>query len=341
MSHIPENYNNILTQLKNAIKNNHQKAIISANSHMLALYWHIGNTVSEQAKKANWGTKIIEKLANDLRNEFPDMKGFSTRNVQYMRLFAERYPNVEFTQQAVAQIPWGHHVLLMDKIKDQEMLNFYLEKTVENGWSRDVLSLQIKSNAHERYGKTISNFDKITPKANSDLIQQTFKDPYIFDFLTLREDYQERELENALTEHITKFLLELGGGFAFVGKQYHLDVGDQDFYIDLLFYNIKLHSYVVIELKKGAFKPEYLGQLSFYLSVVDDKLKSDQDNPSIGLLLCQEKNRIIAEYALKDINKPIGVSAYEIAKSIPEDLKGSLPTIEEIESELQRVQSGE
>lgn len=331
-------YIDILNQLKNKVKETHQKAILSANAQLLTLYWSIGKTVSEQVRKANWGAKIIEKLAHDLRSEFPDMKGFSLRNVQYMRLFAETYSKPEFTQQAVAQIPWGHHVLLMDKIKDPETALFYMAKILENGWSRDVLSLQIKSKAHERFGKTISNFEKISPKNNSDLLQQTFKDPYIFDFLTLHEDYQERDLENALTEHITKFLLELGAGFAFIGKQYHISIGDQDFYIDLLFYNIKLRSYVVIELKKGSFKPEYAGQLNFYLSVVDDTLKGEFDQASIGLLLCQDKNKIVAEYALKDLNKPIGISAYEIVESIPDNLKGSLPSIEDIESELTRLQ---
>lgn len=330
-----DNYAQILNSLKTAVRESRQKAVLAVNTQLLTLYWNIGNTVSQQVQQANWGSKTVEKLANDLRSEFPDMKGFSLRNIQYMRLFAETYPDIQFTQQAVAQIPWGHHVLLMDKIKDSEIALFYVHKVIENGWSRDILSLQIKANLHERQGKSISNFDKAV-NYQSDLIQQTFKDPYIFDFLTLQEDYQEKDLENALTEHITKFLLELGAGFAFVGKQYHLEVGDQDFYIDLLFYNIKLRSYIVIELKKGAFKPEYAGKLNFYLSVVDDTLKGEFDQASIGLLLCQDKNKVVAEYALKDINKPIGISAYQITESIPENLKGSLPSIEDIEKELTR-----
>lgn len=328
-----DDYAQILNNLKTAIKESRQKAVLAVNTQLLTLYWTIGNTVSQQVQQANWGSKTVEKLASDLRSEFPDMKGFSLRNIQYMRLFAETYPDIQFTQQAVAQIPWGHHVLLMDKIKDPQIALFYVHKVIENGWSRDVLSLQIKANLYERQGKSISNFDKAV-NHQSDLIQQTFKDPYIFDFLTLQEDYQEKDLENALTEHITKFLLELGAGFAFVGKQYHLEVGDQDFYIDLLFYNIKLRSYIVIELKKGAFKPEYAGKLNFYLSVVDDTLKGEFDQASIGLLLCQDKNKVVAEYALKDINKPMGISAYQITESIPENLKGSLPSIEDIEKEL-------
>lgn len=232
--------------MKTAVRESRQKAILSANAHLLNLYWKIGQAISQQVKEANWGTKIIEKLADDLLSEFPDMKGLSLRNIKYMRQFADMYPEIQFGQQAVAQIPWGHHVTIMDKIKAIDDALFYISKTIENGWSRDILSLQIKSNLHHRQGKSVNNFPSTTPDYQSDIVQQTFKDPYIFDFLTLQDDFQEKDLENALTEHITKFLLELGAGFAYVGKQYHLEVGDQDFYIDLLFYNIKLHSYVVI-----------------------------------------------------------------------------------------------
>lgn len=270
-----ENYSQVLADLKASVRESRQKAILSANSHLLNLYWKIGQTISEQVRQANWGAKIIEKLANDLRSEFPDMKGLSMRNIKYMRQFAEMYPDIQFGQQLVAQIPWGHHVLIMDKAKTVEEALFYISKTIENSWSRDILSLQIKSNLHTRQGKSVSNFTTTTPSYQSDFIQQTFKDPYIFDFLTLQEDYQEKDLENALTEHITKFLLELGAGFAYVGKQYHIEVGGQDFYIDLLFYNIKLRSYIIVELKKGSFKPEYAGKLNFYLSVVDDTLRGE------------------------------------------------------------------
>ncbi|MCD8539954.1 MAG: PDDEXK nuclease domain-containing protein [Leadbetterella sp.] len=334
-------YLEVFYQLRKKVKETRQKAFLSVNTQLLTLYWNIGKVVSEQVKHANWGAKVIERLSKDLRNEFSDMKGLSFRNIKYMRQFAETYPDREFGQQIVAQIPWGHHVLLMDKIKSSDTALFYMTKTIENGWSRDILALQIKSKVHERIGRTVNNFDKITPEQGSDFIRDTFKDPYIFDFLTLRENFQEKDLENALTEHITKFLLELGAGFAFVGKQYPITVGGQDFFMDLLFYNIRLRSYVVIELKMGTFKPEYTGQLNFYLSVVDDQLKGEFDQPSIGLLLCQEKNKIVAEYALKDLNKPIGISAYEIAESIPSNLKASLPSTEEIESELSRIQAEE
>lgn len=330
-------YFTVLDAIKKQVRVSRQKAVLSANAQLLALYWNIGKLVSKQAAKANWGAKIIEKLAADLRNEFPDMKGLSYRNIHYMRLFAETYQEVEFVQQAAAQIPWGHHIILMDKIKKPEIAIFYMTKTRENGWSRDTLALQIKSKFHLRAGKIINNFNATITKGDSDLFGQIFKDPYIFDFLTLRDDFQEKDLENALTEHITRFLLEMGAGFAFVGKQYPLQVGGQDFYIDLLFYNIKLRSYVVVELKKGPFKPEHTGKLNFYLSVIDDTLKGDLDQPSIGLLLCQEKNKVVAEYALKDLTKPLGISAYKIATSIPENIKSNLPSIEEIEGEMNFV----
>jgi len=232
-------------------------------------------------------------------------------------------------------LPWAHQVILLDKVKDKPEREFYIQKALENGWSRDVLSLQIKSNLYQRQGGSLTNFEQKLPTPQSDLARQLLKDPYIFDFLTLTEDYQEKDLESALTQHITKFLLELGAGFAFVGRQYHLEVGGQDFYLDLLFYHLKLRCYVVIELKKGKFLPEYAGKLNFYLSVVDDVLRTEQDQPSIGLLICQDKNKVVAEYALKNINKPIGVSEYQLTEAIPENLKGSLPSIEDLERELE------
>ncbi|WP_229376406.1 PDDEXK nuclease domain-containing protein [Fibrella aquatilis] len=290
-------------------------------------------TSLSSAKTEKWRYKVIEKLADDLRADFPDMHGLSRRNLFYMRKFAEAYPSNEFVQRPVAQLPWAHHVILLDKVKTAEIRDFYVAKSLENGWSRDILSLQIKSGLHERQGKAISNFDDRLPALQSDLAQQLTKDPYLFDFLTLQDDYQEKDLENALTSHITKFLLELGAGFAFVGKQYHLEVGDQDFYIDLLFYHLKLHCYVVIELKRGKFQPEFAGKLNFYLSVVDDQLKTAADQPSVGLLICQDKDKVVAEYALKDINKPIGIAEYRLTESIPADLQGTLPSVEDLERE--------
>jgi predicted nuclease of restriction endonuclease-like (RecB) superfamily len=334
MSTLPDQYPTILEELKKQIRQARLKATLAANAEMLTLYWQIGKTILEQQQQAGWGAKVIDNLSADLRKEFPDMQGISPRNLKYMRKFAATFPDLPIVQLPVAQISWAHHVIMLDKVKDQQEREFYIYKAIENGWSRDILSLQIKSNLYGRQGKAVTNFEARLPSPQSDLAQQMLKDPYVFDFLSLREDYQEKDLENALTDHITKFLLELGAGFAFLGKQYHLEVGEEDFYLDLLFYHVKLHCYVVIELKRGKFKPEYAGKLNFYLSVVDDKLRTNGDQPSIGLLICQDKNKVLAEYALKDVNKPIGVTQYELTESIPDDLKGSLPTIEDLEREL-------
>jgi predicted nuclease of restriction endonuclease-like (RecB) superfamily len=328
MSTLPDQYPTILEELKKQIRQARLKASLAANAEMLALYWQIGKTILEQQQQAGWGAKVIANLSADLRKEFADMQGISPRNLKYMRKFAVTFPDLPIVQLPVAQLPWAHHVIMLDKVKDPQEREFYIYKAIENGWSRDILSLQIKSNLYGRQGKAVTNFEARLPSPQSDLARQMLKDPYVFDFLTLREDYQEKDLENALTEHITKFLLELGAGFAFLGKQYHLEVGEEDFYLDLLFYHVRLHCYVVIELKRGKFRPEYAGKLNFYLSVVDDKLRTTGDQPSIGLLICQDRNKVLAEYALKDINKPIGVTQYELTESIPDNLKGSLPTIE-------------
>lgn len=288
----------------------------------------------ERQEKEGWGAKIIERLAVDLKNEFPDMKGFSPRNLKYMRKFASLYPDFEFVQQAVAQIPWGHTVRLMELVKDAKQREWYIFKIKEHGWSRDILVHQIESGLYHRQGKGVSNFSRTLPSPQSDLARQTLKDPYLFDFLMLENDAEEREIEKQLTHHITKFLLELGAGFAFVGRQYHLEISGNDYYIDLLFYHLKLKCYVVIELKGGKFKPEYAGKLNFYLSAVDDLLKGNNDNPSIGIILCRTKDKVLAEYSLRDINKPIGVSDYKLTHAIPEEFKSSLPSIEELESEL-------
>ncbi len=262
------------------------------------------------------------------------MKGFSTRNLKYMRALAETYPDEQFVQEALAQITWYHNLTLLDKVKDQKQREFYINKTIENGWSRNVLVLQIESRLFERQGKAVTNFDLTLPKPQSELAKQLLKDPYNFDFLTLHDEAVERDLEKALLENIRKFLLELGVGFAFVGSQYHLEVGGECFYIDLLFYHLKLRSFVAIDLKMGKFKPEFAGKMNFYLSAVDDLLRHEKDEPSIGLILCKSKNGVVAEYGLRDINKPIGVSEMRWLEELPENLKGSLPTIEEIEKEL-------
>ena len=336
MQNLPGEYPQILESIKTEIRQARVKAVLSANAHLLALYWKIGKTVLEQQQQANWGDKVTERLAEDLKREFPDMKGFSLRNLNYMRQFASVHPDFTIVQRVVAQLPWSHHVILIDKVKDEQQRNFYMQKVLENGWSRDILSLQIKSGLYARQGSSITNFTATLPAPQSDLARQVFKDPYIFDFLTMSDDYLEKDLEKSLIDHISKFLVELGAGFAYVARQYHLEVGDDDYYIDLLFYHLKLRCYVVIELKKGRFQPEHAGKLNFYLSIVDDKLRHPSDQKTIGLLICRDNNKIVAEYSLRDINKPIGISEYQLTTAIPDDLKGSLPTIEELEKELEQ-----
>lgn len=337
MSVLPDQYPLILSQLKAAIRQSRLKALLSANAEMLLLYWKIGKTILDQQDQSGWGSKVIEQLAKDLKSEFTDMHGLSVRNLKYMRQFAKAYSNSEFVQASLAQITWYHHITLLSKVKDESDRLSYIQETARNGWSRDIMVMQIESGYLKRKGKGTSNFESRLPPTQSDLAQQVTKDPYLFDFISLAENYKEKGLEDALTNHIVKFLLELGAGFAFVGRQYHLDIGDSDFYIDLLFYHLKLRSYVVIELKTGKFIPEYAGKLNFYLSVVDDILKTDLDQPTIGLLICQDKNKVVAEYALKDMNKPIGIAEYKITDSIPQNLKGNLPSIEELEKELESL----
>ena len=326
-------YLQIIETIKGQIKGAQYQAALNVNRELIMLYYHIGKVINEHK---TWGSKFIENLAADIRISFPNVKGYSVRNLKYMAKFAETYPDEEFVQQAVAQIPWGHTVVLLDKFSDSTVRNWYIEKTIENGWSRNVLIHQIENGLYERQvlaGK-IANFENRLASPQSELALQTMKDPYIFDFIPFSEDMVERDIENALVKDITKLLLELGTGFAFLGNQYHINVGGDDFYIDLLFYNLNLRCYVVIELKTGEFKPEYAGQLNFYLSAVDGILKRPEDNPSIGLLLCKSKNDLIAEYALKDMSKPIGVSEYKITSCLPEDLSKQLPSVEDIQRRI-------
>lgn len=331
---ISEDYADFLQSLKSRIATAQTKAALAVNRELVLLYWNIGREILERQEKQGWGAKVVDQLSRDLRSAFPEMKGFSRANLLYMRRFAETYPDEQFVQVVLGQITWYHNITLLDKVKDQKEREFYLRQTVENGWSRNVMVWQIESKLFERQGKAITNFELTLPKPQSDLAHQLLKDPYNFDFLTLYDDAVERDLENALIANIQKFLLELGVGFAFVGRQYHLEIGGQDFYIDLLFYHLKLRCFVVIELKIGEFKPEFAGKMNFYLSAVDDLLKHEKDEPSIGLILCKSKNKFIAEYALRDLQKPIGVSEMQILQALPENLKGSLPTIEELEKGL-------
>ena len=336
-------YKVFLKQIKNKIQSSQIKAAVSVNQEMLKLYWFIGSEIVKKQKTANWGDGLLKQVSADLKKEFPEMKGFSTRNLHFMKQwYLYWYKELIIVQQLVSQlekspifqIPWGQNLVIISKSNSIKEALFYVNKTIENNWSRNVLLNQIESKLYERQGKAITNFDKQLPVQNSDLAKEILKDPYNFDFLTIQEKYNERELEKALVADITNFLLELGEGFSYVGKQYKLSVDNEDFYIDLLFYHIKLHSYVVIELKTGKFKPEYAGKLNFYVSAVDGILKTEQDNPTIGILICKEKSKTIVEYALKDISKPIGVSEYELTKYLPDKYKNALPSIEQIEREI-------
>ena len=301
----------------------------------MLLYWQIGRDILARQAEQGWGAKVIDRLAHDLRNAFPEMKGFSPRNLKYMRTFAEAWPDTEFVQEALAQLPWYHQLALLDKLKTTDERRWYAQKAIDNNWSRNVLVMQIETRLRERQGKAVTNFEQQLPKPQSDLARESLKDPYRFDFLGLTDEAQEREIESALMQHVTCFLLELGAGFAFVGRQVLLNVGCEEFFIDLLFYHLKLRCYVVIELKAGKFKPEHLGQLGFYLTAVDRLVKSEQVAPSIGLLLCKSKNKVVAEYALGDKTQPMGIAEYKLLESLPEPLQTSLPTIEEIERELE------
>jgi len=327
-------YAEFLQDLKARIQQAQIRAALAVNRELVLLYWNIGREILQKQQLLGWGAKVVERLSKDLRREFPEMKGFSRANLLYMRAFAEAYPNERFVQQVVGQIPWGHNIRILDKVKDQTEREFYIRETIANGWSRNVLALQIQSGLYQRQGKALTNFDLTLPKPQSDLAQNLLKDPYSFDFLGLGKEAHERDIERAMMEHLRAFLLELGAGFAFVGNQYHLEVGGEDFFIDQLFYHLKLRCFVVLELKATEFRPEYLGKLNFYLSAVDSMLRHETDAPTVGLLLCRKHNQLVAEYALRDMNKPIGVSAYELTRALPEEFKGSLPTIEEIEAEL-------
>lgn len=335
MANLPiKEYGEFLQSLKERVSTSRYKAARTVNAELILLYHHIGTEILNRQNKHGWGAKIIDQLSKDLIAEFPEMKGFSTRNLKYMRQFAEAYTDLQFVQRVAAQLPWFHIVTIMQQFQMPNDRLFYIEKAIEHSWSRSALNRQIETSLHLRQDQAINNFKATLPAPQSDLAHHMLKDPYIFDFLSIGEDAHEREVEKAMINHIEKFMLALGDGFAFVGRQYHLNVGDQDFYIDLLFYHLKLRSFVVIELKDQEFKPEYGGKMNFYLSAVDDILKHKSDNPTIGLILCKSKNKIVAEYALKDMSKPIGLAEYNLTGALPDEIKTALPTIEELETEL-------
>lgn len=327
-------YEELLHELKEQVQIAQVRAALAVNSELVLLYGRIGARISQRIRENRWGAKVVDQLSADLRRAFPGTQGFSPRNLRYMRSFAEAWGDETILQQVAAKIPWFHNCILLDKVKDDAERLWYAQHTVEHGWSRNVLVHQIESNLYARQGKAITNFERALPSPQSDLARQLLKDPYNFDFLTLQKDAEERELERGLIDHIRKFLLELGAGFAFLGSQYHLEFDDEDYYLDLLFYHVKLRCYVIIELKNGKFLPEYAGKMNFYLNVVDDVLRHPDDAPSIGLILCKEKKALAVEYALRGTRTPIGVSQYQFTEKLPEALKSSIPTPEQFSAEL-------
>ena len=302
------NYGELLQDLKERITKERLRVTMAANAAMVLLYWDIGRAILERQQKEGWGAKVIDRLSRDLRNAFPDMKGLSPRNLKYMRAFARAWPDRKIVQEVLAQITWYHNITLLEKLDTSEDRLWYADRTAKEGWSRNILTLQIESQLHKRQGKAVTNFQATLPPADSDMAAQVFKDPYLFDFLGTTDPRREREVEQALIDHIQKFLLELGAGFAFVGRQVHLEFSNSDYYIDLLFYHLRLRCFVVVELKAVPFNPSFVGQLNMYLSAVDDLLRHTDDKPTIGLLLCKGKDRIVVEYALRDLRKPIGVA---------------------------------
>ena len=374
---VMKRYGDLLADIKTRIRQAQNRAVMSANAEMIRMYWDIGYMVAKRQGLEGWGKGLLRRLAVDLKNEFPEIQGFSERNLQLMIQFQKEYPylfvipqrlvaelpgtsvserirpqpvaeidpndpaqptqgseETQIVQRVVAQLPWAHNVILIQKLKDLPTRFWYARQAIAQGWSRDILALMIKSHTHDRQGAAVTNFDMRLPEPHAQLAKDTLKDPYIFDFLTLDKPFRERELETGLVEHLERFLLELGAGFAFVGRQVHLDVAEEDFYIDLLFYHLRLRSFFVVDLKIGPFKPEYAGKINFYCNVVDDQMRHETDNPTIGLILCQDKKQVLAEYALRGMNKPIGISEYELTRALPEEFKSALPSIEEIEAEL-------
>jgi len=351
-----QEYRLFIENIKSKIRSAQLKASFSVNTELIGLYWDIGRSVVDRQNKEGWGASVIEHMSHDIQKEFPGIEGFSSSNISRMRAFYTAWKDVQIisarlvpklkaknSAQSVpkiidflSHIPWGHHIDLLFKLKEPVQRIWYGQKTIENGWSRPVLVHQIEVKAYSRHGKAVNNFKATLPPVQSDLAKQIIKDPYNFDFLTLKDDYNEKILEKALIDEVQKFLMELGTGFSFVGRQKHLEVGDQDFYIDLLFYHLKLRCFVVIELKTEAFKPEFAGKMNFYLSAVDDLMRHQNDQPSIGIILCKTRNKVIAEYALRDVKKPVGVASYitRFVEKLPQKFEGMLPSVKEIEKEL-------
>lgn len=339
---ISQDYKSWLTELKSKIRQSQIKASVRVNTEMLRMYWEMGHDIAAKQLDAKWGSGFFKQLSRDLHKEFPEMQGFSVSNLKYIKRFYLFYSEDDLIRQQLADelepslfcIPWWHHVTILTKCKTSKEALFYVQQTLENGWSRNVLLNMLAAGMYEAQGKALTNFKKLLPPSMSDLAQQTLKDPYSFDFLTMRTNYDERELEDALVENITRFLLELGSGFAYVGRQVRLEIGGQEFFVDLLFYHLKLRCFIAVELKVTDFEPSHLGQLGFYVTAINETMRQVGDEETIGLLICKSKNKVVAEYALKSTRQPLGISEYALSKAMPEHFKSSLPTIEEIESEL-------
>ena len=330
-----ENYSLFLSELKTRIRTAQVKAALAVNSELVRLYWQIGREILKRQQEQGWGRKVIERLAKDLKQSFPDIKGFSRSNLMYMRAFAEAWPDEQIVQRSVGQIPWRHNIALLDKLKSPEQRLWYAQEAIANGWSRDILVMQIETGLYGRQGSAMTNFERTLPAPQSDLARQIIKDPYNFDFLTLNQDAQERDLERGLVDHIRDFLLELGIGFAFLGSQYPIVVSGKEYRLDLLFYHTRLHCYVVIDLKTGEFEPEFSGKMNFYVAAVNRQLRTDPDASTIGIVLCRSQDRTIVEYALDTVHNPIGVATYTLQDDLPPALQGSLPTAAQLEKELE------
>src|SRR5229473_7056280 len=331
---LPDGYGTLLQDLKQRIQSAQLKAALAVNRELILLYWDLSTKIVARQKDEGWGTKVIDRLAGDLHSAFPSMKGLSGRNLKYMRAFAQAWPDLSIVQAALAQLPWYHNIALIEKLESPDERLWYAQQAIQNGWSRNVLVHQIESQEYSRHGKAITNFSRTLPPPQSELAQQLIKDPYDFDFLTLGPDMLERDFERGLIEHLRDLILELGKGFAFVGSQYHLEVGDQDYYLDLIFYHLRLRCFVVFDLKIEDFKPEFAGKMNFYLSAVDDLLRHHDDQPSIGVILCKRRNEIVVEYALRDTTKPMGVAQYRLTTALPDQLKDELPSADDLAREF-------
>lgn len=337
---LDKNYIHFLNDIKTRLKTAQIRAALAANKEQIKFYWQLGSELIEKQKAFKWGEQFLEKFSHDMRQAFPEMQGFSVTNLKRMRIFAKEYPDFTKSPQAVDGLPWGHLGIILHQIKDYKQREWYANEAVKNGWSRSVLEMQIESSLYERQGgqkEKITNFHQSLPAIQSDLAYEILKDPYNFDFLTIQGKAKEKAIEDGLITHIRDFLLELGQGFAFVGSQVPLTFDDEEFFIDLLFYHLQLRCYIVIELKATKFKPEHMGQLGFYLAAVDNQMRKEGDNKTIGIILCKSKSKIIADYALQNMKAPIGISQYQLAKALPKELKSNLPTIEEIELELNKI----